>query len=26
VRFVARSRSWARSIRRWETYSPGVSP
>jgi hypothetical protein len=26
VRLVARSRSWARSIRRWETYAAGVTP
>ena len=26
VRFVARRRSWARSMRRRETYSAGVTP
>ena len=26
VRLVARSRSWARSIRRRETYAAGVTP
>ena len=26
VRLVARSRSWARSIRRCDRYSPGVTP